>query len=187
MKKIIITAMTLSVVIAFNSNSAFAHEDEAAHKKAAAEHKHAADGSHVDEHKHTADGKHIEEKSKEPADSHGHSHTTKIPDTVEDIWKKIHKQQAQLVRLVDEKKLSSAHDPAFVIRDLVKALPGKVAAESKVKAEEGAKEIAKLAAAIDKSSAAGAQKTTEANAKKMGEAIASLQAKLQPGEVKKQP
>jgi hypothetical protein len=127
----------------------------------------------------------VEEKPKQPADGHGHSHATKIPATLEDIWKTIHKQQAQLVSIVAEKKLSAAHDPAFVIRDLVKALPGKVAADKKSAAEEGAKEIAKLATDIDKSGAAGAQKTTEANAKKMGEAIKALEAKLKPVETKK--
>ena len=83
------------------------------------------------------------------------------------------------------KDLGEAHDHAFAIRDLVKALPAKVAAEHKPNAEAGVKEIRKLAGDIDKSGAAGAQKATEANVKKMGEAILALQAKLQPAEVKK--
>ncbi len=115
----------------------------------------------------------------------GHSHFTKIPATVPEIWRAIHQQQAELVRTVAKKDLGEAHDHAFAIRDLVKALPAKVAAEHKAKAEDGAKEITKLAAAIDKSGAAGAQKATEANVKKMGEAITALQTKLQPVEVKK--
>lgn len=164
MNKTLLAAMTLTAALAFNPAPAFAHEDpERATPPPAPK----------------------EEKPKKPADDHGHSHASKIPATLEDIWKAIHKQQAQLVSIVAEKKLSSAHDPAFVIRDLVKALPGKVAADKKSAAEEGAKEIAKLATDIDKSSAAGAQKATEANAKKMGEASAALQAKLQPTEVKK--
>ena len=110
----------------------------------------------------------------------GHSHFTKIPATVEEIWKVIHKQQAELVSTVARKDLGEAHDHAFAIRDLVKALPAKVSAGNKAHAEAGAKEITKLAAAIDKSGAAGAQKTTEANVKKMGEAITALQTKLQP-------
>ena len=115
----------------------------------------------------------------------GHSHFTKIPATVPEIWKVIHQQQAELVSTVTKKDLGEAHDHAFAIRDLVKALPAKVAAEHKAKAEDGAKAIAKLAAAIDKSGAAGAQKATEANVKKLGEAITALQTKLQPAEVKK--
>jgi hypothetical protein len=166
MNKTLLAALTLTAALAFNPAPAFAHEGH-------------------DEEKPQPPAPKVEEKPKKPAAGHGHSHATKIPATVEDIWKEIHNQQAQLVRLVDEKKLSSAHDPAFVIRDLVKALPGKVAADKKSAAAAGAKEIAKLATDIDKSSAAKAQKATEANAKKMGEAITALQAKLQPGEVKK--
>jgi len=81
--------------------------------------------------------------------------------------------------------LSEAHDHAFAIRDLVKALPERIAAENKTKAEESAKEIAKLAADIDKSGAAGAQKATEENVKKMDGAIKALEAKLKPAEGKK--
>ena len=115
----------------------------------------------------------------------GHSHFTKIPAAVPEIWKKIHQQQAELIKTVAKKDLGEAHDHAFAIRDLVKALPSKVAAEHKAAAEAGVKEIRKLAADIDKSGAAGAQKATEANVKKMGDAILALQAKLQPAEVNK--
>lgn len=85
---------------------------------------------------------------------------------------------------VEKKDLGEAHDHAFAIRDLVKALPAKVPAENKAKAEESAKEISQIAADIDKSGAAGAQKATEANVKKMGGAILALQNKLKPTERK---
>ena len=116
--------------------------------------------------------------------SGGHSHFTKIPATVEEIWKEIQKQQGKLAAVVAEKDLGEAHDHAFAIRDLVKALPDKVPADHKPAAKAGAKEIAKLASDIDKSSAAKAQKTTEANVKKMDAAVAALKAKLQPDDVK---
>lgn len=121
-----------------------------------------------------------EAKDKKPAQEGGggHSHFTKIPATVEDIWKKIQEQQAKLTSVVAQKDLGEAHDHAFAIRDLVKALPAKVPAEDKEKAETGAKEITKLAADIDKSAAAKAQKATEANVKKMDEAIAKLKTDL---------
>ena len=108
----------------------------------------------------------------------GHSHFTKIPATAELIWKEIQKQQGKLTSIVAKKDLGEAHDHAFAIRDLVKALPAKVPAENKTKTEEAAKEIAKIAADIDKSGAAKAQKATEANVKKMDTAIAALQASL---------
>ena len=127
-----------------------------------------------------------EAKDKKPAqEGGGHSHFTKIPATVEDIWKEIHQQQGKLAAVVAEKDLGEAHDPAFAIRDLVKALPDKVPSDHKSAAKAGAKEIAKLASAIDKSGAAQAQKATEANVKKMDAAVAALKAKLQPGESKK--
>ncbi len=126
-----------------------------------------------------------EKKPAPAADGGGHSHFTKIPAAVPEIWKKIHQQQAELIKTVAKKDLGEAHDHAFAIRDLVKALPSKVAAEHKAAAEAGVKEIRKLAADIDKSGAARAQKATEANVKKMGDAILALQAKLQPAEVNK--
>ena len=121
-----------------------------------------------------------EAKDKKPAQEEGggHSHFTKIPATVEGIWKEIQKQQGKLTSVVAKKDLGEAHDHAFAIRDLVKDLPAKVPADQKTKAEAGAKEIAKIAADIDKSGAAKAQKATEANVKKMDAAIAALQASL---------
>jgi hypothetical protein len=159
MKKMILAAMTLTAALAFNPSPAFAHDDHEHDKPQPAAPK-------------------PEEKPSKPADSHGHSHSTKIPDTVEGIWKAIYAKHEQLVSTVAAKKLGDAHDYAFAIRDLVKALPAKVPAESKTKAEEGAKEIAKLAADIDKSSAAGAQKATETNVKAMRAALTALQTKL---------
>ena len=129
-----------------------------------------------------------EAKDKKPAPQEGgsgHSHFTKIPATVEEIWAAIHKQQAKLTAVVAKSDLGEAHDHAFAIRDLVKALPEKIATEHKVKTEESAKEIAKIAADIDKSGAAGAQKATEANVKKLETAVAALEARLKPAEVKK--
>jgi hypothetical protein len=129
-----------------------------------------------------------EKPAQKPAPAAGgaeHSHFTKIPATVEEIWKEIHKQQGKLTDTVAKKDLGEAHDHAFAIRDLVKALPDKVAAANKTKAEESAKEITKLAADIDKSGAAGAQKATEENVKKLETAVKALEAKLKPADLKK--
>ena len=108
----------------------------------------------------------------------GHSHFIKIPATVEEIWKEIGNQQTKLAAVVAKNDLGEAHDHGYAIRDLVRALPGKVAAESKAKAEAAAVEIAKLATAIDKSSAAKAQKATDANVQKLATAVATLQTDL---------
>jgi hypothetical protein len=124
-------------------------------------------------------------KEKKPATGGGgHSHFTKIPGTVDEIWKEIHKQQDQLAAVVEKKDLGEAHDHAFAIRDLVKALPERVPAADKTKAEESSKQITKLAADIDKSAAGGAQKATETNAKKLGAAVMALEKQLQAGATK---
>ncbi len=122
-----------------------------------------------------------EAKDKQPPkeeSGEGHSHFTTIPATVDEIWKQIHKQHGKLLSVVAKKDLGEAHDHAFAIRDLVKALPAKVPAENKAKTETASKKITKIATDIDKSGAAGAQKATEANVKKMEAAITALQASL---------
>jgi hypothetical protein len=124
------------------------------------------------------------EKPAAAASGSGHSHFTKIPATVDEIWKEINKQQGKLVAVVEKKDLGEAHDHAFAIRDLVKALPEKVSAANKAETEASSKEITKLAADIDKSGAAGAQKATETNVKKMGELVAALEKKLKPAAAK---
>jgi hypothetical protein len=124
------------------------------------------------------------EKPAENAGGSGHSHFTKIPEKVEDVWKEIYKHKKMLGEVVEKKDLGEAHDHAFAIRDLVKALPGKVQADAKSKAEEASKEITKIAAAIDKSGAARAKKATEDNVKKMNDAITALEKKLKPADAK---
>lgn len=108
----------------------------------------------------------------------GHSHFIKIPPTAEEVWKEIASQQTKLAAVVAKNNLGEAHDHGYAIRDLVKALPGMVPAESKPKAEAAVAEIVKIAAAIDKSSAGGAQKATQENVKKMEAAVNALQADL---------
>lgn len=127
---------------------------------------------------HQTQAQDAKDKKPTPEGGGGHSHFTKIPGTIGDIWKEIYKQQGNLLTVVAMKDLGEAHDHAFAIRDLVKALPAKVPAENKAKTEESAKVIAKIAADIDKSGAAGAQKATEANVGKMDAAIKALDASL---------
>jgi hypothetical protein len=108
------------------------------------------------------------------ASEHGHEHTTKVPDTVTDIWKAIEKQQDKLTKTVAAKNLDDAHDHAFAIRDLANSLIAKIPEAKKKDVEIAAKKIADLATAIDKSSAAGAQKTTESNTNAMMSAVKTL-------------
>lgn len=91
----------------------------------------------------------------------------KIPATAEGILKAIHAKHGELGETVKNKKLADVHHHAFAIRDLAKALPAKVPADSKSKVESSVKNISKLADDLDKSGDDGDQAKTEANLKKM--------------------
>lgn len=108
------------------------------------------------------------------ASEHGHEHSTKVPNSVADIFAAIDKQMDRLTKATAAKNLEDVHDYGFAIRDLAKALVTKVADARKRDVEVASSKISDLATAIDKSSAAGAQKTTESNVKSMGSAVRTL-------------
>lgn len=110
----------------------------------------------------------------------GHTHNTKIPGTVAEIWQTIEKHQDQLDKNVRAKNLEDAHDYAFAIRDLARALVEKAPAPQKSAVDAAAKSISALAVAIDNSSAADAQEATEAKARALGTAVAALKTAFPP-------
>ena len=120
------------------------------------------------------------EPPKETPKKSEHEHHTKIPATIGEIWRALDGHQAQLETTVADKKLADAHDYAFAIRDLVAGLAGKVPEEKRATVEASAKQVAEIAASIDKSSKAGAQKTTEANVKAITSALKALRSKAGP-------
>lgn len=91
----------------------------------------------------------------------------KIPDTVEGIFKEIQKHHHELAEVVKGKKLAEVHHHAFAVRDLANALPAKAPADKKTQVEGTVKNIAKLAADLDKTGDANNQAGTEANLKKL--------------------
>lgn len=99
----------------------------------------------------------------------------KIPDTTEGIWKAIHEHHMELAETVKSKKLADVHHHAFAIRDLANALPAKVPADDKSKVQGTAKNISKLADALDKSGDDNDQAATEANLKKLDGLITMLE------------
>ena len=105
----------------------------------------------------------------------GKEEATKIPDTVEGIFKAIHEHHMALAEIVKTKKLAAVHVQAFAIRDLANALPAKVAADKKKSVEGTAKNITKLAGDLDESGDASDQAKTEANLKKMDGMIKVLE------------
>jgi hypothetical protein len=146
MKKPTLTSMTAAAFVALTATRAFAHPE----------------------------GHETQPPPPPAAQEHGHEHSTKVPDSVAAIMAELPKQQALLVKTVADQQLGDAHDYAFTIRDLVKGLVAKVPEGKKKDVEVAAKKIADIASDIDKSAAAGAQKTTEANVKAMGGAIKTL-------------
>lgn len=113
-------------------------------------------------------------RAQAPASEHGHEHSTKVPDGVADIFKAVDKNLDRLTKSVAAKNLDDAHDYGFALRDLAAALVAKVPEAKKKDVEAAAKKISELATSIDKSSAAGAQKTTESSVKAMSNAVKAL-------------
>ena len=103
------------------------------------------------------------------------SETVTIPDTVDGILKDIHTHHQELADTVKAKKLADVHHHAFAIRDLAKALPAKANSDHKKMVENAVKKVSQLAEDLDKSGDAGDQTKTEANLKKMDEALKTLE------------
>jgi hypothetical protein len=110
----------------------------------------------------------------EHKDHKGHE-KIKIPDTVEGIWKEIHKHHQELAAVVKAKKLAEVHEHAFAVRDLTKALPAKAHPDHKKMVENAVKRISQIAEDLDKSGDAGNQATTEANLKRFDAALKNLE------------
>lgn len=147
MKKQILSTLTFTAVLALSATRLLAHRE----------------------------GHEAEPPPPPAAPEHGHEHTTKAPETVAAIMEAIEKQQTLLAKTVDDKKLGDAHDYAFAIRDLAKSLVAKAPEAKKTDVEQATSRIAAIAGDIDRSAAAGAQKTTEASVKSMSQAIKTLQ------------
>lgn len=147
MKKPVLSTLTFTAVLALSATRLLAHRE----------------------------GHEAEPPPPPAAPEHGHEHTVKAPETIAAITQAIEKQQSLLTKVVADKKLEDAHDHAFAIRDLAKSLVAKVPEAKKADVEQAASRIAVIAGDIDRSAAAGAQKTTEASVKSMGLAIKTLQ------------
>lgn len=99
-----------------------------------------------------------------------HGGTVKIPDTAAGIVKEVKEHEADLGKIIADKKLDKVHEVAFAIRDLVKALPEKstgLDAEKLGKLKSNAKFVASLADRLDKSGDANDQAGTESNFRKL--------------------
>ena len=103
---------------------------------------------------------------------------TVVPETADGIMEAIHKAHGELADVVKSKKLADVHHHAFAIRDLANGLPAKVAADKKARVEGSVKNIAKLAADLDKTGDDNNQAGTEANLKKLDGVLKALDAQV---------
>lgn len=111
----------------------------------------------------------------------------KIPATVSGIWAEVKEHEEQLGKIITDKKLDRVHEAAFEIRDLVNALPDKsmdLPADKLAKVKSNAKYVADIARRLDESGDAGDQVATEANFKKLGDFLKTIEAQYPPVELK---
>lgn len=112
----------------------------------------------------------------------GGGEKVQVPDTLDGIWKEIHKHHQELGETINSKKLGEVHHHAFAIRDLAKALPAKVPAEHKKHIENLVKRVSQIAEDLDKSGDAGDQPKTEANLKKMDKVLKEMEDMVGPSQ-----
>ncbi|CAM3022161.1 transporter [Legionella worsleiensis] len=102
-----------------------------------------------------------------------------IPSTVPAIWKAIDEHSASINQALKENQLTSIHEHAFAIRDLVNALPAKsldLSDEQKKTLQNNLSFVAQLAARLDKTGDANDKEGTEANWDKLQKVLAQIRA-----------
>jgi hypothetical protein len=106
----------------------------------------------------------------------------KVPDTLDGIWKEIHKHHHELADVVKSNQLAEVHHHAFAIRDLAKGLPAKSPPDHKKHIENLVKKVSQIAEDLDKSGDANDKPATEANLRKMDAALKSMEDMIGPGQ-----
>lgn len=100
-----------------------------------------------------------------------------IPATVEGIWKAIDQEMGTLDQLISGNKLSTVHQHAYAVRDLVSALTThseKLSPTDQQKLASSSKFVATLAARLDESGDSGDQVGARSNYGKLNKLIADI-------------
>lgn len=100
-----------------------------------------------------------------------------IPSTIPAIWKAIDEQAASINQALKENQLTSIHERAFAIRDLVNALPAKsldLSDEQKKTLQNNLSFVAQLATRLDKTGDANDKEGTQANWDKLEKILTQL-------------
>ncbi|OJW12956.1 MULTISPECIES: transporter [Legionella] len=105
-----------------------------------------------------------------------------IPSTIPEIWKAIDGQAASINQSLKENQLTSIHEHAFAIRDLVNALPPlsmDLSDEQKKSLQSNLNFVAQLATRLDKTGDANDKEGTQANWDKLEKILTQLRALYQ--------
>jgi hypothetical protein len=105
--------------------------------------------------------------------------TTKvvIPSTIPTVWKAIDEHSASINQALKENQLTSIHEHAFAIRDLVNALPAlskDLSDEQKTTLQSNLGYVEQLATRLDKTGDANDKEGTQANWDKLQKILAQL-------------
>lgn len=102
-----------------------------------------------------------------------------IPSTISEIWKAIDEQAASINQGLKENELTSIHQHAFAIRDLVNALPAlskDLSDEQKKTLQNNLSFVAQLATRLDKAGDANNKEGTQANWGKLEKILTQVRA-----------
>lgn len=105
-----------------------------------------------------------------------------IPSTIAEIWKAIDGQAASINQALKENQLTSIHEHAFAIRDLVNALPAlskDLSDEQKKTLQSNLSFVAQLATRLDKTGDANDKEGTQANWDKLEKILTQIRALYQ--------
>ncbi|HCC3243571.1 TPA: transporter [Legionella pneumophila] len=103
--------------------------------------------------------------------------TESIPKTIPAIWEAVDKHAASINQVLSGDDLTSIHQHAFAIRDLVNALPAlskDLSEEQKKTLQQNLSYVSQLATRLDKTGDANDKKGTETNWQKLQKVLAQL-------------
>ncbi|HGC5660791.1 TPA: transporter [Legionella pneumophila] len=105
-----------------------------------------------------------------------------IPSTIPAIWKAIDEQAVSINQALKDNQLTSIHEHAFAIRDLVNALPAlskDLSEEQKKILQTNLSYVGQLATRLDKTGDANDKEGTQANWDKLEKILSQLRALYQ--------
>jgi hypothetical protein len=128
------------------------------------------------------------------AEDHGEHHEMAAkskpgpsPETVGGILQAVKAREGELETLIKAKELSTVHEVAFAIRDLVAALPeksGQLSAEQQAKLKGNVKYVATIAERLDAAGDAKNQSATEAGFKQLQSVLGAIEGLYPPEALK---